>query len=95
MGQEEYTAWFPETIGKPVQILYWSANEVVLPILIFVIGFMLNFYKQSVVLFIAYCYFYSKKKEEIPTGYAINFLYMTGLLALPYMPSYFAANFEE
>ena len=85
----------PETLGGQVQILYWSANEVVIPLFLAIFGTMVGFYKITAIVIIAYCYAYSKLKDRIPRGYAINLLYMLGVLNFSTAPSYFADKFEE
>lgn len=92
---EQYTGWVPKTIGQPIQILYWSATEVVVPLIVFILGAMSGYLVISCVLVALYCVIYSKKKEDIPKGYAINFLYMAGLLNFNTTPTYFSSHFEE
>jgi len=93
--QSKVVGWMPETLGGQVQILYWSASEVVVPLFILIFGMLAGFYKMSFVAVIAYCYVYAKLKDRIPKGYAINLLYILGILNFTTAPSYFADKFEE
>lgn len=89
------TGWMPETIGTQVQVLYWSASEIVIPLFLLIFGLVSGLYKLTPVAIAVYCYIYTKVKHKIPRGYATNLLYMAGLLDFKTAPSFFANKFEE
>lgn len=89
------TGWMPETIGLQPTILYWEVNEVVPVISLFSFGIFVGHMWMCLAGIGAYFYFFSKYKEHLPKGFAINLLYCLGFLPLKYCPLYIAKEFQE
>jgi len=95
MDNKEFEGWFPSTIGSQVEVFYWSASEIILPIIIVAWATFTHQFKMAAVLLIAYCWLYGKYKRLFPKGFAQNLLYFFGLLKYKNYPLYFASRFEE
>jgi len=87
--------WFPSTIGSQVEVLYWTSSEMVIPITLVAWSAFAHQFLLAVVLFISYCWLYSKYQHKFPKGFAQNLLYACGLLKYSNIPTIFATRFRE
>ena len=91
MAQE--TGWIPETIGQPVDILFWTTEEIVIPAILLGLAVFVNFI-FSVLLIVVYFFLLKRFRDRIPKKILANLRYMAGVSVKGY-PSFFAKRLEE
>ena len=87
--------WMPVALGEPPAILYWDIDEILPVLLACVAGIFVGNLLACLGLSAIYFYIMSKYKENLPKGFAVNILYMSGLLRLKNTPPYIASEFRE
>jgi len=90
-----YRGWMPAALGEPPAILYWDIDEILPVLLSFVAGIFIGNMLLCLGLSAVYFFIMSKYKELLPKGFAVNILYMAGLLSFKNTPPYLAREFQE
>lgn len=84
---------FPQYLSKPIQVLWFELDELV--IFIFTLTFALVYGGVMWILFIVVQWFYSRTKRKNARGFLKHILYMLGLVEMKNYPEYFVKEFCE
>jgi len=93
-GGKDMRAKFPETLDRPIQIIWWEVDELV-PL---ISGLILYLITDDWLFLIAGYFgtrFYSKYKSKLPDGFLIHLGYFLGLVDITGYPSYLIGEFWE
>jgi hypothetical protein len=93
MSNNELNKSFPQYLGKPIQVLWFELDELI--IFIFTLTFALIYGGFMWIIFITIQWFYTRTKRKHARGFLKHILYMLGLLEMRNYPEYFEKEFHE
>lgn len=93
MSNSELNKSFPQYLGKPIQVLWFELDELI--IFIFTLTLALIYGGLMWIVFIGVQWFYTRTKRKHAKGFLKHILYMLGLLEMKNYPEYFEKEFHE
>lgn len=93
MSNSELNKSFPQYLGKPIQVLWFELDELI--IFIFTLTLALIYGGLMWIIFIGVQWFYTRTKRKHAKGFLKHILYMLGLLEMKNYPEYFEKEFHE
>lgn len=93
MSNSELHKSFPQYLGKPIQVLWFELDELV--IFVFTLTFALIYGGVVWIIFIATQWFYTRTKRRHARGFLKHILYILGLVEMKNYPEYFEKEFHE
>ena len=93
MSNSELNKSFPQYLGKPIQVLWFELDELI--IFVFTLTFALIYGGFMWIIFIAIQWFYTRTKRKHARGFLKHILYTLGLLEMKNYPEYFEKEFHE
>lgn len=93
MSNSELNKSFPQYLGKPIQVLWFELDELI--IFVFTLTFALIYGGIMWIIFIGVQWFYTRTKRKHAKGFLKHILYMLGLLEMKNYPEYFEKEFHE
>jgi len=93
MSRNNFTKSFPQYLSKPIQVLWFETDELIL--FVFTLTLALIYGKIMWLIFLLTQYFYTRTKRLKPRGFLKHILYMLGLIKLKNYPDYFEREFHE
>ncbi len=93
MSINNFTHRFPQYLSKPVQVLWFGTDELILFIFLFTLA--VSYGKLMWPVFILSQYFYTRTKRMKPRGFFKHLLYAAGMLKMKNYPDYFEKTFYE
>ena len=93
MNKNNFTHSFPQYLSKPIQVLWFESDELIL--FVFTLTLALIYGKIMWLVFLVTQYFYTRTKRLKPRGFLKHILYMFGLIQMKNYPEYFQREFHE
>lgn len=93
MDGNSFTHRFPQYLSKPIQVLWFESDELIL--FVFTLTLALIYGKIMWLVFLVTQYFYTRTKRLKPRGFLKHILYMFGLIQMKNYPEYFQREFHE
>jgi len=93
MSNSELNKSFPQYLGKPIQVLWFEVDELI--IFIFTLTLALIYGGLMWIIFVGVQWFYTRTKRKHAKGFLKHILYMLGLLEMKNYPEYFEKEFHE
>lgn len=93
MDLSDYQKRFPQYLSKPIQVLWFEMDELI--IFIFTLTFTLIYGGIMWVVFVVIQVSYTRSKRKNARGFLKHILYALGLLELKHYPEYFEKEFHE
>ncbi len=93
MNENNLTQKFPQYLSKPIQILWFETDELIL--FVFTLTLALIYGKIMWIVFLVTQYFYTRTKRLKPRGFLKHILYLLGLIKIKNYPDYFQREFHE
>jgi len=93
MSNSELNKSFPQYLGKPIQVLWFELDELI--IFIFTLTLALIYGGLMWIIFIGVQWFYTRTKRKHAKGFLKHILYMLGFLEMRNYPEYFEKEFHE
>jgi type IV conjugative transfer system protein TraL len=83
----------PRYLHKPIQVLWWEADEFVIVMIFFTLALIFG-YVFWLFLF-AGPYIYTKFKRKYPRGFFKHLFWFSGVIKMKHYPSFFEKEFLE
>ena len=93
MNNNNFTHRFPQYLSKPIQVLWFETDELIL--FVFTLTLALIYGKIMWLVFLVTQYFYTRTKRSKPRGFLKHILYMFGFIQMKKYPEYFQREFHE
>lgn len=93
MIKNNLTQPFPQYLSKPIQVLWFETDELVLGMFFFILALVYG--KFMWLLFFGSQYYYIRTKKKKPRGYLKHLLYVLGLVKMKNYPDYLQKDFHE
>ena len=93
MAENNFSHRFPQYLSKPIQVLWFETDELVL--FVFTLTLALLYGKLMWIVFLATQYFYTRTKRVKPRGFLKHIIYMIGFIKMNNYPEYFQREFHE
>lgn len=93
MNNSNLNKSFPQYLGKPIQVLWFELDELI--IFLFTLTIALIYGGFMWIIFIGVQWFYTLTKRKHAKGFLKHILYMLGLLEMKNYPEYFEKEFHE
>ncbi|KAB2890787.1 MAG: type IV conjugative transfer system protein TraL [Desulfobulbaceae bacterium] len=93
MAKNSLTQPFPQYLSKPIQVLWFETDELVLGMFFFVLALVYG--KFMWLLFFGSQYFYIRTKKKKPRGYLKHLLYVLGLIKMKNYPEFLQKEYHE
>ena len=93
MNDHHFSQSFPQYLSKPVQVLWFEPDELIL--FMFTLTLALIYGKFMWLVFLVTQFFYSRTKRLKPRGFLKHLLYLIGLIKIQNYPDYFQREFHE
>ncbi len=93
MSEGNFSYKFPQYLSKPIQVLWFETDELVVFFFFFTLA--LIFGKFMWIVLIVFQVFYTTTKRTKARGFLRHSLYMFGLLKMKNYPDYFEREFRE
>lgn len=93
MSDNNFTHRFPQYLSRPIQILWFETDELVL--CLFTLTLALLYGKIMWLVFFVSQYLYTRTKRKNSRGFLKHLLYMLGFVQMKNYPEYFDREFHE
>jgi len=85
----------PKYLNAPIQILWWTQDEIVPFIVCLVLGMFFDKFFIFLGIGILYMFLYSQYSKRFPAGVLQSIAYMVGFKNLKGLPVYYDKDFKE
>ncbi len=93
MSDNNFTHRFPQYLSRPIQILWFETDELVL--CLFTLTLALLYGNIMWLVFLVSQYLYTRTKRTNSRGFLKHLLYMLGFIRMKNYPEYFQREFHE
>ncbi len=93
MGNRGFDKDFPQYLSKPIQVLWFEIDELVIFLLSLTIA--LTYGGFAWLMFVGMQWGYSRTKRKNARGFLKHVLYVLGLVEMKNYPEYFEKDFHE
>lgn len=93
MAENNFSHTFPQYLSKPLQVLWFETDELILFVFTFTLALIYG--KFVWIIFLATQYFYTRTKRTKPRGFLKHVLYMLGFIKMNNYPDFFQREFHE